>query len=269
VIEAIVFDLDDTLYVESDFVASGYRAVARRVAAARGVPERDVFYTMMSVFASQGREHVLPCVIERYLEPSTPIAELVAIYRAHTPSVRLLPGYAAVLRGLARDYRLGIITDGDPQVQRNKVSALGLAALVNEVIYTWDYGESRQKPDPFAFRLMARGLGVEPGRIVYVGDNLEKDGRGAAAAGFEFVAVRPREADFANPATWAGPMSRDGRGQARAVENLHQLRDVLSELEASSRPRGTARLRRSRAVAAVRPSQGMDAEYAYPTEAVV
>jgi len=27
-IETVIFDLDDTLYLESDFVASGYRAVA-------------------------------------------------------------------------------------------------------------------------------------------------------------------------------------------------------------------------------------------------
>jgi putative hydrolase of the HAD superfamily len=189
-IRALVFDLDDTLYLESDFVASGYRAVARHLAEQYGCCLREVFHTMMSVFVTQGRERVLPIVQRRFLGDRVPLAELVEIYRSHNPRIHLFSGYAQLLDRLHESYKLGLITDGLPEVQKRKVRALGLEQKMDRIIYTWEYGAEKQKPHPQCFAFMMDLLGSGPDTTLYIGDNPEKDCKGAHNAGMKCVQVK-------------------------------------------------------------------------------
>ncbi|HYK89523.1 MAG TPA: HAD family hydrolase [Acidobacteriota bacterium] len=188
-IQALVFDLDDTLFLESDFVTSGYRAVARQVAKQYGCCLRDVFQTMMSVLATHGREFVFPIIIRRFLGDRIALSELVDIYRGHTPRIRLFPGYGDLLKKLGKTYKLGIITDGLPEVQKRKVHSLGLEHKVDRIIYTWEYGIEKRKPHPQSFTLMMDYLKTQPRTTLYVGDNPEKDCQGAHAAGMRCAQV--------------------------------------------------------------------------------
>jgi putative hydrolase of the HAD superfamily len=218
-IEGLLFDLDDTLYLESDFVASGYRAVAAHVARRCGCPVSRVYYAMMSVFGSQGRQSVFPFVVNRFSDACVTVPELVDLYRGHTPRLRLYPGYARLLRSFRRRYATGIITDGLPQVQRRKVAALGLAGLVDEIVYTWEYGTEKEKPHPFCFSLMADALKVAPGNTVFIGDNAAKDCRGARRVGMKAARVRA-----------GSPASGSDAGDETAdfvIDSLFQLEPIL------------------------------------------
>ncbi len=218
-IEALVFDLDDTLYLESDFVASGYRAVARHVARKYACRYVDVFYAMMTTFAGVGRNLVFPMVIERFLNPSVSLSELVDVYRRHRPKIGLFPGYSELLANLGRKYRLGVITDGLPAVQRRKVRALGVDEIVDDVIYTWEYGPEREKPHPFSFSLMMDKLCVSPSHAVFVGDNPFKDWAGAHGAGMKFAYVRPAGGDYQR--------HQQHREPEFLIDSLHQLPSIL------------------------------------------
>ncbi len=189
-IQALLFDLDDTLYLESDYVASGYRAVAHYVRKNFGRSFSEVFYTMMSVFVSQGRQMVFPVIIDRFLNSSVSTAELLEVYRGHTPRIRLLPGYRELLKSWGRDHYLGIITDGLPEVQKRKVAALGLGHLVDRVLYTWEYGAENEKPHPLGFSLMMDYFRVEPHEAIFVGDNPAKDCEGARRVGMKSAQIR-------------------------------------------------------------------------------
>ena len=218
-IEALVFDLDDTLYLESDFVTSGYRAVARYIAKRYACTYADVFCAMMTTFAKLGRNLVLPMVIERFLGPSVSMPELVDVYRRHDPEIHLFPGYPKLLKDLGRKYRLGVITDGLPEVQRRKVSALGLDNIMDKVIYTWEYGRDKEKPHPFAFSLMLDDLHVKPSQAIYVGDNPLKDWAGAHGAGMKFAYINLPGSDCAR--------HEQAREPEFVIESLHQLPCIL------------------------------------------
>jgi putative hydrolase of the HAD superfamily len=224
-IKALVFDLDDTLYLESDFVESGYRAVAQHLARQYGCCCRDVFYAMMSVFVNHGRENVFPTIIRRFLANGVSLSELVEVYRSHTPRIRLFSGYGELLRELRESYRLGIITDGPPEVQRRKVRALGLEQKVDRVIYTWEHGAEKQKPHPQPFSLMMDSLKSRPFNTLYIGDNREKDCKGAHGVGMKFIQVQIP--------------SRNGHRSESAsadeadyvVESLYQLPQILQSTD--------------------------------------
>jgi putative hydrolase of the HAD superfamily len=220
-IDALVFDLDDTLYPECDFVASGYQAVAHHVAVRYGCPETEVFSAMMATFKSLGREKVFSMVLDRFLDTSVSVNELVETYRRHTPVIRLLPDYEDLLERLRRDFRLGIITDGLPAVQERKVQALHLETLVDKIIYTWEFGPEFEKPNPFCFSLMLDCLRTAPSKSIFIGDNADKDWKGAHSVGMRFVRVLPD-----NRVEERSDQGRAGTPEF-VIKNLNELPRVL------------------------------------------
>jgi putative hydrolase of the HAD superfamily len=227
-IRALVFDLDDTLYPEIDFVSGGYKAVARLVSDRYGTSCSEIFYTMMSTLAAEGRGAVLPRMIERFCDSSRSLPELVEVYRGHLPRIRMFPGYRCLLRRLGRHYRLGIITDGNPEVQRRKVHALGLQHAVDKIIYTWDYGEEIGKPNPLSFLLMLDYLRAEPPQVLYVGDNPEKDCRGAHAAGMRFAHLRV-------PRLHGNGTVKEVEDPEFVIDSLYQLPSILESAGADEK----------------------------------
>ena len=74
----------------------------------------------------------------------------------------------------AKGIKVGIITDGRPEGQRNKLEALGLD--VDDVIITDELGGTQFcKPCDIAFRILLTRWRLNPADVVYVGDNSAKD----------------------------------------------------------------------------------------------
>ena len=219
-IQAIIFDLDDTLYPENEFVLSGYRAVARKAAEPGECDYESAFERMQTAFRQTGRKAVFPCLLSHFPGLSMTLETMVRVYREHVPVIHLFPGYRLLLEELGKKYRLGIITDGLPAVQRSKVLALGIENLFKKIIYTWDYGEERQKPHLFPFTLMLEALGIPPQSVLFIGDNPEKDGMGARGAGMIYVRVAPSA---------SVPPARAHEDEI-VIENLLQLPQILLQL---------------------------------------
>ena len=194
-IRALLFDLDDTLYPESEFALSGYRSVALEAAANGECRYEEAFDCMQTAFREEGREVVFPCFLARFPGLSMTLEDMVRVYREHVPEISLFPGYRELLVELGKDFRLGIITDGLTAVQRGKVRALGIEKLFEKIVYTWDYGKERQKPHPYPFALMLETLQIPPESALFIGDNPEKDGQGAIGAGMLYVRVAPSAND--------------------------------------------------------------------------
>ncbi|UOQ89900.1 HAD family hydrolase [Agromyces endophyticus] len=93
-----------------------------------------------------------------------------------------LPALAAVETALP-GVRLGVITNGELELQTTKLERLGLLERFELVIASGDVGVA--KPDPAIFELaLGRFAEAAPvGRAAYVGDRLVTDAIGAARAG--------------------------------------------------------------------------------------
>ena len=185
---AVVFDLDDTLYPVRSFVLSGFAAVAREVAGSLGVSPSRVLHTLR--FARRGCEFQQLC--ERLKLPMSDAARYVETVRRHTPHIRLPPETARVLAALRHGWRLGVLTNGVPAIQRRKVEALGLAGLVDTIVFAAECGDRTGKPDPAAFVAVLDQLGTSPERSVFVGDDPEADIAGARRAGMRTIHLAPR-----------------------------------------------------------------------------
>jgi putative hydrolase of the HAD superfamily len=186
-VRCVLFDLDETLYPERRFLLSGCRAVAVALESVRGVPRRESFAFMQHWIRRHGRERVLQALCRHYVLPRTWVEDMVDIIRRHSPDICLPAASVQVLESLrAAGLRLGIVTNGVPDVQRRKVAALRVAPLVDGVIYAEDHAPGG-KPHPAVFARALLRLQVSAAATVFVGDHPVKDVGGAAAAGLQTV----------------------------------------------------------------------------------
>jgi len=167
-VDAVVFDLDDTLYLEKDYVKSGYKKIAK------AYPQVSCFAEKLWEAFKNG-EQAIDSVLykEGLLEEKQ---KCLDIYRTQKPEIQLSLGVKEMLQLVKTTKKIGIITDGRPEGQNAKIDALGLRELVDEIIITDELGgEEYRKPNKTAFILMAKKLEVPLKKMLYVGDNKNKD----------------------------------------------------------------------------------------------
>ncbi|QJB55856.1 HAD family hydrolase [Pseudodesulfovibrio sp. zrk46] len=176
VIKGVVFDMDDTLCLERDYVKSGFRAVARHVG---DVADEDaVFKAMWSMFESGVRGDTFNRLLDEFpaIADKYEIPELVEAYRTHHPDISIIPAMRKVIDALrAKGMPMGVLSDGPLASQKAKAEALGVGELVDKVVLTDALGREHWKPDTAGFELLSSSLGVEHNGLVYVGDNPVKD----------------------------------------------------------------------------------------------
>ena len=134
------------------------------------------------------RNRELQACLELFALPSDLVDELLAVVRDHAPRL-VLSVHAASVLNLLRNagWRIGVLTNGEPDVQERKIDALGLWSAVDTVVYATTCGTGKGKPDPAPFRDVALQLEVQPHRVVFVGNDEVCDVGGAIGAGMHAV----------------------------------------------------------------------------------
>jgi putative hydrolase of the HAD superfamily len=220
-VSGVLFDLDDTLYPQAAWLDGAWAAVAAR-GAAIGIPEPEFLGALHAVAAlGSDRGRIIDRALERCGFANVATAPLVDAFRAHAPAaLDCYPGVFDELRALSRLMPVGIVTDGDPAIQRAKVRALALD--VDVVVCSDEHGREHRKPDPLPFLTALDALALDARRVVFVGDRPGKDVAGAIASGMR--AVRVRTGEYASlpdaPVPW--------RSVASAVDAIRLLRQEMS-----------------------------------------
>jgi putative hydrolase of the HAD superfamily len=205
-VRGILFDLDDTLYPREIYVQSGFDAVATHVADSWRRSHDCVLATLRRAHAHGCDRQEFQALCAEHRLPLSVIPILIKTFRQHRPALVLQPAVHSLLQRLRRDgWRIGILTNGDPAVQRRKIEALGLLPLVDSITYAEEHS-TRGKPHPEAFLAAISRLQVQRSSCIHVGDDPVCDVSGAHAAGLRAIRVlSPPEwhrSDRDDPRTW-------------------------------------------------------------------
>ena len=189
-IRCVVFDIDDTLYLERDYVRSGFDAIGAWARAELGVP--DLGECAWSAFETGVRGTIFDEALAAAGVEVAPglISRLVDVYRSHIPAISLLDDASAWLDACPPGLTVAVVTDGPLSSQQAKAAALGLDRWVERVVYTVSLGPGRGKPHPAAFELLERELGMSSAACAYVADNPAKDFKAPDSLGWRTVRVR-------------------------------------------------------------------------------
>jgi putative hydrolase of the HAD superfamily len=101
---------------------------------------------------------------------------------------RLMPGARELLEGLVTGHSIALLTNGAPDLQREKIAASGLQSFFRAIAVSGEHGIGKPKPEIF-HRLLSE-LGVEASEALMVGNSLERDIAGARNAGIRSVWIR-------------------------------------------------------------------------------
>lgn len=221
--QAVIFDLDDTLYAERSYAFSGFAAVALELQDRLGDPH-ETAADMRRLFDTEHRPKVFDAILAKHnlTDTSSLVAKMIDVYRTHQPSIALHLDADAVLTQLRPQYKLGLITDGPAISQWAKIDALKLRNRITRIIVTDDLGPNLSKPHPRAFELMAEQLSVRPQECVYVADNAAKDFIAPNTLGWTTVLVKRDDGIYREA------MPPTGGAASIELESLAHLCDCLA-----------------------------------------
>lgn len=163
----VIFDLDDTLYKEIDFLKSGFSSIIKRL------PEesRDRALKRMLEIYHKGEDafDFLSLYFSDYLPEKS---KLLQIYRSHLPEIHLSTGAPKVLEKLKeKKIKIGLITDGRSVTQRNKLKSLGIENFFTEIIISEEFGSEKPSLQNFEY---FNNKYLES-QFIYIADNPNKD----------------------------------------------------------------------------------------------
>jgi len=115
-------------------------------------------------------------------------ADLDEVYRhARRASEIVDPDAGAMLDDLSRDHRLALVTNGAPDVQREKLGRSALLHYFAAIVISAELDVG--KPDPRIFTAALDAIGATADAAVMIGDSLPRDIRGAHNAGLRSIWV--------------------------------------------------------------------------------
>lgn len=176
-VKVVVFDLDDTLIPEKEYIKSGYHHIAGIIEDRFKIDKNRVFDDLMNLYKVSPL-NVFNRLYGKYqIEYSKEmILDLVKEYRGHFPDIQFYDDVLPCLSELKRlGIKVGIITDGYGIAQRQKLKAIQADEYFDEIIVTDELGREYWKPHPKAFEIMKEKFKVNFDEMLYVGDNPEKD----------------------------------------------------------------------------------------------
>lgn len=201
-VEAVLFDLDGTLCeyrrsgetvletaferagVEPCFSAADYRHLIERLDA-----DADRFADL--------REECFVELARRAGEDPAAGRRVAQEYDAERDqrAVRFLQGAEEAFAAIRDQVPVGLVTNGGPEIQRQKLEGLGIADAFEAVVYAGFDAPAKPAPEPYERALNT--IGVPADRVVFVGNSLATDVPGAKRAGI--IPVWLRESDASPP----------------------------------------------------------------------
>lgn len=228
---AVFFDLDDTLFDRR----RAQRLMARRMVA--DLPDlfggveagaaviaflesdrRSLEQYTLSVSTAEFRLRRMQLFLGLLGLGDGRAGELAEMYVTLYPTLDApVDGARHVLEQLARRHRLGVISNGLPDVQYTKLDALGIRDCFECVVLSAELGVA--KPEPGIFVHAASLLAAAPGDCICVGDSYADDVLGAMGAGMA--------------ACWFNPLGVAGQDGPRPDFEVRTLAEIAGLLTAA------------------------------------
>lgn len=161
---AIVFDLDDTLYNEIDYLKSAFLEIAKNLEPKRW---KFLFSQMFALYKNNG--DVFEMISKEY---NVNKIDLIKNYRNHNPEIKAFPGVKKIITEIkAKGGKVGIITDGRKLTQEKKINSLGLTDIIDYAVISEEIGT--EKPNEANFLKIENSFNCNA--YYYIADNFKKD----------------------------------------------------------------------------------------------
>jgi len=192
-LKAIGFDLDNTLYDQRQYEYFAFWSVAEEVSKYYCVKKARYFSLLKHLF----NKNIHECTFDKAIQlcigkiprdwESFLKEKLLPVYRSAKP--KLVPFDWAkkfIKEAKNRGIKLAIITNGNVEIQKYKIDALGLRKFFDKIYISDELSPQARKPDTTLFKNFLRDFNLKGKDVIYIGDNIQTD-NSCQKLGIEFI----------------------------------------------------------------------------------
>lgn len=209
--DTIIFDLDDTLYPEIDYLKPAFKAIGKAFEAKYAINALEIEQFLIQTFEKKGRSMLFNKCFNHFLKTENQgeneaenrqnteggyfeknmIKDCLLILRTVDikEKIPLFPHvYDLIPQLLAEKKQIFVLTNGNPQQQRNKIAHLDWQNLDTHITFVFA-NEFAPKPSPSVFSdFLEPNFPIKTKKTLFVGD-AETDAEFSQNVGFDFLHV--------------------------------------------------------------------------------
>jgi len=148
-------------------------------------------------------------IVEAYI-----VDVLLPTFRFSPKALNCYPDVKPTLNELSSTLKIGLITNGDTQVQNKKIDLLKIREHFDAIEISGDYSKEKAKPSTYMLNKMLAEFKINSYEVIYVGDNPQTD-RCAIDIGCNFLRIKRKNGMYS---------------ELDNSENEYQLLSSLSEV---------------------------------------
>ncbi len=185
--KAYLFDLDNTLYRETDYLYAAYGKIAGLISEKSNIDQNNIKEFLIAEFEKAGRKDLFDKMILKFNVKNVSTCDCLEILR--TVNGVKIDLYADAYRDLVElkssGKKLCIITNGNVRQQKNKVRLIDWKDLDGSLEFVYS-NETERKPSPVSILEHINKNRIDKKDAVFIGDGAE-DEQAAKAAGIGFI----------------------------------------------------------------------------------
>jgi len=193
-IKVVGFDLDNTLYDQKKFEFEAFQIIAKMVSVNFNIDEIEYFNNLKNLFLNGDKQYLFDKAFfksnssQKSKWENFVTKEILPAYRNFSPNkLKLFSGTRQKIIQLKKNnLKLVLITNGNENVQNNKIKALKIKEYFDLILISDQYSPKRRKPNSFMFSEALRFFSVNASEMLYIGDDLICD-KACEKLGIKFI----------------------------------------------------------------------------------
>ena len=181
-LKAIGFDLDNTLYDQKQFEYFAFWITAEEVSKYYCVNKDYYFLLLKQLFNKNIHEYTFDKAIQLCIGKipkdweSFAKKKLLPVYRSAKPKLKLFFWVEKYIKeAKKRGIKIAIITNGNVEIQKYKIDALGLRKFCDKIYISDEFIPQARKPDITLFKYFLKDFNLKGKDVIYIGDNIKTD----------------------------------------------------------------------------------------------
>tara|TARA_B100000780_G_C21124645_1_gene455929 strand:- start:781 stop:1404 length:624 start_codon:yes stop_codon:yes gene_type:complete len=172
--DAIIFDLDYTLYDESSYLEKSIDSL--------NIIKKKIVVEYKFRINSK---NIIKDILKKYNCYNEKNSSIIFNnLKKNKVQLKIYKGFIPLFKKLKKsNIKIGILTNGNSIIQKNKIKNLKLKKYFDLIIIAKEAG--KEKPHKEAFSLILKKMGSDPKKSLFVGDNSKNDIVGAKSIGMK------------------------------------------------------------------------------------
>jgi FMN phosphatase YigB (HAD superfamily) len=186
--EAFIFELDDVLYPEKDYLYQVYYLFTAFLEYTELINAKEATSLMIDAYLSEGKEMVFDCLKEKFNIDEKYRFNLDHLNLTAKLPLKLLPdqNMLNLMQDIVIDRKqLFILTNGDPQQQLNKIKQMEWHGL-DPYLTCYFANETAPKPETNSVDLLIKNHNLQRRNVLMIG-NSDVDRQCADASGIDLL----------------------------------------------------------------------------------